>query len=74
MDSLETTIKGYDYGQTTKPSPITLKELELLKATVLFTQADEENPETHPHTRPDHAVTSADTPAEDNAALVIGVG
>lgn len=43
MERLETNIKGYDYGNTAKPSPLTLKDLELLKATVLFSQTDEEN-------------------------------
>jgi Protoglobin len=42
MDSNETTIKGYDYGNT-PTSPITLEELELLKASVLFTATDEAN-------------------------------
>lgn len=42
MNSLETNVKGYDYGKV-GTSPITLQDLELLKATVLFTQADEEN-------------------------------
>ena len=43
MESLETNVKGYDYGHTTKTSPVTMKDLELLKATVMFTQVDEEN-------------------------------
>ena len=42
MDSTETMIKGYDYGKAAT-SPVTLQELELLKASVLFTPADEEN-------------------------------
>lgn len=42
MDTTASEIKGYDYGKT-EPSPISLQELELLKATVLFTPADEEN-------------------------------
>ena len=42
MDNTTTEIKGYDYGTTGK-SPVSLAELELLKATVLFTPADEEN-------------------------------
>lgn len=42
MGITDMNIKGYDYGKTTT-SPVTLQELELLKATVLFTPADEEN-------------------------------
>ncbi|NII24984.1 protogloblin ApPgb [Pseudoflavitalea sp. X16] len=42
MDTTASEIKGYDYGKTAV-SPVSLQELELLKATVLFTAADEEN-------------------------------
>lgn len=42
MDTTASDIKGYDYGKTAT-SPVSLQELELLKATVLFTPADEEN-------------------------------
>jgi hypothetical protein len=44
MDSTTTAhpIKGYDYGHA-DPSPVKLADLELLKATVLFTPADEAN-------------------------------
>lgn len=41
MDSSTLNIKGYDYGQLTTPSPVGLEDFELLKATVLFTKADE---------------------------------
>ncbi|WP_315818265.1 protoglobin domain-containing protein [Paraflavitalea speifideaquila] len=43
MNSTETNIKGYDYGKTMANSPVTRQDLELLKATVLFTPADEEH-------------------------------
>jgi hypothetical protein len=43
MDSTTTSaIKGYDYDQA-DPSPVKLADLELLKATVLFTETDEKN-------------------------------
>lgn len=42
MDSTTTLIKGYNYGAA-GPSPVTLEDLELLKASVLFAKADEEN-------------------------------
>jgi hypothetical protein len=38
-----TQIKGYDYENTRQKSPISLHELELLKATMLFSPTDEEN-------------------------------
>src|ERR1700754_901188 len=37
-----TPIKGYSYGAAGK-SPVSLADLDLLKATLLFTSADEEN-------------------------------
>lgn len=40
MSNQSGAIKGYTYGQV-GTSPITLQDLELLKATVLFTEADE---------------------------------
>lgn len=43
MDSAEINIKGYDYGKTTTSSPVSMEDLELLKATVLFTEVDEMN-------------------------------
>lgn len=42
MGTTASEIKGYDYGKT-GVSPVTMQEFELLKATVLFTTADEEN-------------------------------
>lgn len=42
MDTTASEIKGYDYGKT-GISPVTMQEFELLKATVLFSTADEEN-------------------------------
>jgi len=42
MGNTTTPIKGYDYGNA-GPSPVSPAELDLLKATVLFTAADEEN-------------------------------
>lgn len=43
MESSALNIKGYDYDKTKTVSPVSLEDLELLKATVLFTEADEAN-------------------------------
>ena len=40
---MESSIKGYDYGAThLSPSPLELQELDLLKQTLLWAEADEE--------------------------------